>query len=101
MSQSELLPTDIAAGTAVALEFPDGPAVAVGTCWSESGVYGSRQCLQLEKVIHCRNCPVYSTAGVQLLNRASPADYRREWTEHFSARKPLRDAGRSSAILFR
>ena len=49
-------------------------------CWNKIGVYGDRSCKELETVIHCRNCPVYSTAGRSLLERDVPVDYLNEWT---------------------
>lgn len=73
----------------------------VYACWNEIGVYGKGNCEELAKFIHCRNCPVYSHGAVQLLNRAPPAGYRKEWTEHFSQHKQLGAPGRISALLFR
>jgi chemotaxis-related protein WspD len=55
----------------------------------------------LKKFVHCRNCPVYSNAGAQLLNRPVPVDYRREWTEHFAGRKKTAAPAKISAVLFR
>ncbi len=52
----------------------------VDSCWNSIGVYGDRSCKKLETVIHCRNCPVYSTAGRSLLERLVPGDYLNEWT---------------------
>lgn len=52
----------------------------VNDCWNKIGVEGDRSCVELEKVIHCRNCPVYSTAGRSLLERELPLDYLNEWT---------------------
>ena len=48
---------------------PNGQAVEIRACWNEIGVQGNGSCPELRKVIHCRNCPVYSKAGVQLLDR--------------------------------
>lgn len=76
-------------------------ALDIQACWSEIGVYGNSTCLELPKFIHCRNCPVYSNAGVRLLNRPLPADYRREWTDHFTQRKKLAAQTNTSAVLFR
>jgi chemotaxis-related protein WspD len=53
-------------------------------CWNQIGVEGDRSCPELLKVVHCRNCPVYTTAGRSLLERESPADYCTEWTELLS-----------------
>jgi chemotaxis-related protein WspD len=49
-------------------------------CWNQIGVMGDRTCPDLEKFIHCRNCPVYSAEGRRLLEREAPAKYRDEWT---------------------
>src|SRR5437588_9259581 len=75
--------------------------VDLRTCWSEIGVHGDGSCPELQKFIHCRNCPVYSNAGVQLLNRPLPPDYRREWTEHFARRKKTAAPAKISAVVFR
>jgi chemotaxis-related protein WspD len=75
--------------------------VELRTCWSEIGVHGDGSCAELKKFIHCRNCPVYSNAGAQLLNRPLPSNYRREWTEHFAGRKKTAAPAKISAVLFR
>jgi chemotaxis-related protein WspD len=64
-------------------------------------VYGDGSCADLRRYVHCRNCPDYSRAAALLLDRPSPAGYRREWTEHFSATKRLAAVGHTSAVLFR
>ena len=53
------------------------------------------------RFIHCHNCPVYSKAGVQLLDRPLLPEYRRAWTEHFAQEKKLAVPARTSALLFR
>ncbi|MEH2238446.1 chemotaxis protein CheW [Nostoc sp.] len=50
-------------------------------CWNFIGIQGDRSCPQLAIYTHCRNCPVYSTAGRHLLERSIPEDYQQEWTE--------------------
>ncbi len=52
-------------------------------------------------MVHCRNCQVYSAAGMRLLDREPPADYRRYWTEYFSAERKRAAPGRISAVIFR
>ena len=37
-------------------------------CWNKIGVWGNQECPELERVIHCRNCPVYSSAAARLLD---------------------------------
>lgn len=49
-------------------------------CWNEIGIQGDRSCPELNTVIHCRNCPVYTRAGRNLLEREAPENYRAEWT---------------------
>lgn len=51
----------------------------INDCWNQIGVWGDRSCSQLETVTHCRNCPVYSTAGRSLLERDIPIEYLNEW----------------------
>ena len=70
-------------------------------CWSNYGVYGDGTCAELRQFVHCRNCPVYSSAGVRLLDRPLPPNYRNEWTQHFAQEKRFAEAGGASAILFR
>ncbi len=53
---------------------------SIDDCWNQIGVWGDRSCPQLETVIHCRNCPVYATAGRNLLERDVPIEYLDEWT---------------------
>lgn len=82
--------------------FPSTDTAAdVTGCWSNSGVYGDGSCIELEKFIHCRNCPVYSAAGLTLIDRPLPANYRKDWTQYFARERRLPEAGNSSAILFR
>ncbi|MDF5706182.1 MAG: chemotaxis protein CheW [Nostoc sp. S4] len=50
-------------------------------CWNFIGIEGDRSCPQLRTYAHCRNCPVYSAAGRQLLERTTPEQYRHEWTQ--------------------
>lgn len=49
-------------------------------CWNRIGVSGNRSCPELESVVHCRNCAVYSRAGRSLLERQPPPDYLSNWT---------------------
>src|SRR5437899_11472574 len=77
-----------------------GGQVELRTCWSEIGVHGDGSCAELKKFVHCRNCPVYSNAGAQLLNRPLPSEYRREWTEHVAGRRRTAAPAKISAVLF-
>jgi chemotaxis-related protein WspD len=73
----------------------------VHDCWSTIGVSGNGTCRELQKFVHCRNCPVYSAAGIQLLDRALPVEYRRERTSHYAEAKKLTQPAKTSLILFR
>jgi len=96
------LQTNQAAGTVGReAESPNGPAGEIDACWNKIGVYGDGSCAELRQFVHCRNCPVHSRAGVQLLNRPLPPGYRREWTEHFAREKRVGGPSKTSALLFR
>src|SRR5437870_1931260 len=73
----------------------------IQTCWQTIGVYGNGECQELKEFVHCRNCPVYSTAAQRLLDRPLPADYQREWTQHFSKKETPGKPVKTSAVLFR
>jgi chemotaxis-related protein WspD len=64
-------------------------------------VQGNASCAELQRFVHCRNCPVFSKAGVQLLDRPLLPDYRRAWTEHFALERKSAGPAKTSALLFR
>ena len=70
-------------------------------CWNKIGVYGEGTCVELAEFIHCRNCPVYSKGGRQLLDRSPPTGYQHEWTEHFAREKHVAAPAKASGLLFR
>jgi chemotaxis-related protein WspD len=70
-------------------------------CWNEVGVYGAKSCPELKHFVHCRNCPVYSAAGVNLLEQTLPVRYREERTAQYAVQKPYREPSRSSVVIFR
>jgi len=57
---------------------------ALNDCWNRIGVHGDRSCPDLPPHIHCRNCPVFSTAARSLLDVPAPADSRQLASEHFA-----------------
>jgi len=83
------------------LQLRDPVALESPACWNEIGVQGDASCSKLPEAVHCRNCPVYSKAGVQLLDRPLLPEYRRAWTEHFAQEKALATPAKTSALLFR
>ncbi len=70
-------------------------------CWNKIGVWGKGDCPELQKVAHCRNCPVYSSAAVQLLDRELLPGSLDEWTEHYGRQKQIGELKTSSVIIFR
>jgi chemotaxis-related protein WspD len=76
-------------------------AVALDDCWSRIGVLGDRSCEQLAEHVHCRNCPVYASAGERLLDRPLMRNYRRDWALHFASPKESLTPGSVSLVLFR
>ncbi|HUU26496.1 MAG TPA: chemotaxis protein CheW [archaeon] len=70
-------------------------------CWNTIGIHGDTSCPELEKVIHCHNCPVYSQAGRLLFERQLSADYLREWTELLSGEKETEAGATVSFAVFR
>lgn len=43
--------------------------VPLDDCWNRIGVFGNKQCPELERHVHCRNCQVYGAAAIALLDR--------------------------------
>ncbi len=80
---------------------PSNAGRLVNDCWNQIGVWGSGECAELEKQIHCRNCPVYSAAATRLLDGDLPARYREDWSVHFAKPKAVTEPGIASAVLFR
>lgn len=75
----------------------------INDCWNRIGVWSKsdRSCEQLPQYIHCANCPVFSSAGRQLLNNAPPEGYLLEWAEFLSVEQKEKERNTSSVILFR
>lgn len=84
---------------AVALHEPE--AAQVYDCWNTIGVGGNGSCRELPRFVHCRNCPVYSAAALQLLDRPVTDEYRREWSEHYAREKKLTTPAKTSVMIFR
>lgn len=62
---------------------------------------GDSSCAELKKYIHCRNCPVYTTAAVDLLDTDLPADHLARWTRLVAQAKPLVEVDRQAVVVFR
>jgi chemotaxis-related protein WspD len=77
------------------------PSASDRACWKEIGTFGDRSCPKLAALAHCRNCPVYATAGRRLLDRDLPDGYREEWTDRLANRKDAERVETVSVIVFR
>jgi chemotaxis-related protein WspD len=74
---------------------------ACEACWSRIGIDGDRSCPKLPEAIHCRNCPVFSSAGQQLLEREATPDYLDEWTRRVAEVDATAAAETLSLLIFR
>ena len=74
---------------------------SLNDCWNKIGVRGDGSCSELERHVHCRNCPVYSAAAARLLDSDLPAGHLDEWTGHFSGEQKTEEAGTHSIVIFR
>ena len=70
-------------------------------CWNVIGVQGDASCPELDKAIHCRNCPVFSAAGRGLLEQAFPRGYLEKWGHILAQNKEVESAADLSLIVFR
>ena len=70
-------------------------------CWNHIGVAGDRTCVELERHVHCRNCPIYSSAGRGLLDRQIAADYLSGAAESLSKQVDRGKRETESVLLFR
>jgi chemotaxis-related protein WspD len=73
----------------------------VTACWSIIGVRGDGSCPELERHVHCRNCPVYSAAAQALLDRPLSSADLAERTARFAAPKLVVEGATQSLLIFR
>jgi chemotaxis-related protein WspD len=77
------------------------PRAVIADCWNKIGVRGDSSCPELEKHIHCRNCPVYAAEAADLLDRELPAGHLAEWTRHVAQEKTAAEHDSQSVMVFR
>jgi len=87
----------------VNIETTSEKQINVDDCWNTIGVWSKAEirCEKLEKVIHCRNCDIYSAAGRRMLERSLPEQYEKNWATIFSKSKSQKLAGIESVTVFR
>ena len=59
------------------------------------------RCPELERVIHCRNCELFTQAGRNLLERDIPDQYRDEWGQVLLEKKKEEASGTFPVVTFR
>jgi chemotaxis-related protein WspD len=76
-------------------------------CWRTIGVEGNSSCLELQRHVHCRNCPTFAAAAMKLLDRAAPPGYLADWAAHLARAESRAEADPAvahnevSAVVFR
>lgn len=70
-------------------------------CWNRIGVRGDGSCPELKQQVHCRNCPIYSSAAAVLLDRDLPPGHLTEWTRHFARARQIDELDTHSVVIFR
>jgi len=80
---------------------PDPARGAIVDCWNRIGVRGDSSCPELERHIHCRNCPVYSRAAADLLDVTPPDGYVAHWTRQVAEERVSVQRDTHSVLVFR
>jgi chemotaxis-related protein WspD len=81
--------------------FASAPDVGVHDCWTTVGVRGDGSCAELERYVHCRNCPVYSAGAMRVLDAEIAAADTAKWTAHVSQPKTAQAPDTRAVVLFR
>jgi len=79
----------------------NGPAEDQGHCWTRIGVGGDGSCPELQTHVHCRNCPVYSSAARAFFDREPPEGYLEGWTRVLASPEAGIDRDRVAVAIFR
>jgi len=70
-------------------------------CWRVIGVSGDRTCPELDRFIHCRNCPVLADAARGFFDRPPPEGYLDAWRAILEEPAEEVEAGATSLLVFR
>ncbi|WP_158618386.1 chemotaxis protein CheW [Candidimonas sp. SYP-B2681] len=70
-------------------------------CWNRIGIRGDGSCPELQRHVHCRNCPTYSEAAAKLLDRAAPIGEAAIWRSESASPERLPMDGTESVLIFR
>ena len=77
------------------------PIPRLNDCWNQIGIRGDGSCPELQRHVHCRNCPTYSAAAADLLDRASPDGEAVIWRSESANPERLPTNGAESILIFR
>jgi chemotaxis-related protein WspD len=80
---------------------PTAPLTVLDNCWASIGVQGDGSCPDLPEHVHCRNCPVYSSAARQRLDTNAPPEYHTRWTAHVAKPRARAETKTESIVIFR
>lgn len=70
-------------------------------CWNHIGIWGDGSCGELGQAIHCRNCPVYSSAAATLLDREIDPAYLAQSAQSIRAERQTSTRDTDSVVIFR
>jgi len=76
-------------------------AAPMPECWRVIGVAGDRSCPELERFIHCRNCPVLAEAAQGFFDRPAPEGYLDSWRTILEEPEEEVEADATSLLVFR
>lgn len=93
-------PPDRAVASAADVAVPQS-AVPPPDCWRTIGISGDRSCPELERFIHCRNCPVVADAARAFFDRPAPEGYLESWRHVLEQPEVEADPRSKSVLIFR
>jgi len=70
-------------------------------CWNHIGIWGNGSCSELAQAVHCRNCPVYSSAAATLLDREVDSAYLAQAAQEIRAERHAATRDTDSVVIFR
>lgn len=75
--------------------------IKIDDCWNRIGVRGDHSCAQLVQQVHCRNCPVYSAAARDIMQRPMPDNYQQDWAKQLATTEQSGKKHDLSLMVFR
>jgi chemotaxis-related protein WspD len=77
------------------------PLPRFNDCWNRIGIRGDASCPELQRHVHCRNCPTYTAAAAILLDRALPDGEAVIWRSESASAERLPMGDMESILIFR